>query len=63
MLSLIIFDRLSGSPPFQSKDEDGLYEIIKTVDVSKLYSDKAIWKSVTDEGMFVRPSMSTNSSS
>ena len=46
------FCRLCGSPPFQSKDEDGLYEIIKTADVTNLYADKPIWQSISDEGEY-----------
>ena len=52
-LSAIDFNRLCGIPPFQSKDEDGLYEIIKTVDVRKIYGEKAVWKNISDEGKYV----------
>ena len=48
-----MFGRLCGIPPFQSKDEDSLYEIIKTVDVRQLYAEKAIWKNISDEGEYV----------
>ena len=44
------FFRLCGSPPFQGKDEDSLYEIIKTVNVTKLFAQKKVWHTVSDEG-------------
>ena len=40
--------RLCGAPPFSSKDEDSLYEIIKNADVQ--HSDNPKWQSVSEQG-------------
>lgn len=41
--------RLSGSPPFKSKDEDSLYDLIKKGELD--YSDE-IWTTISDNGMY-----------
>ena len=39
LLSSILFFRVSGAPPFQARDEDKLYELIKAGELD--YSGKA----------------------
>ena len=52
-----VFDRLSGTPPFHSRDEDKLYEIIKAANLNDSMSENPVWKSISKEGESI---LSTN---
>ena len=42
--------RLCGLPPFQSKDEDLLYEVIKKVEIDEQFESLEIWSTISEEG-------------
>ena len=45
--SFFVTDRLSGSAPFKSKDEDSLYDLIKKGELD--FSDE-VWSSISSNG-------------
>lgn len=48
-IGVIVYTLLCGQPPFVSKDEEKLYDIIKTADISKHFEENEIWQGISKE--------------